>query len=147
MARKKVTDGPRPDDTPAAVAIAEEAPATQEPASKSAEPPIPQAPPPVPGPTVASGNGNRGTIVRTFSYPVSLDTWVQALVSERVVTLKDQSTFLSHEVTTRKLWRTQTGEDKALYTYRCSELYALLHAIKKAEEWILDQRASNDCPF
>ena len=45
-------------------------------------------------------NGNKPIMV--FSYPVAKDTYVQASVWERVVTLKDGDSFTTHEVSCRK---------------------------------------------
>ena len=96
----------------------------------------------------SNGNGNHGVVIRTFSYPVSKDTSVQAIVKERTMQLQNGGTFTAHEVCTQKVWVTPTGEQKSLFTYRCSELYALAHAISRAEQFILDLREENqDCPL
>lgn len=102
-----------------------------------AEQPAPQEP----------ANGNGGKVIRVFSYPVSKDTCVQAQVHERTVALKNGQSFVTHEVTTNKLWTTATGEKKELYTFRVSELYALLHAIERAQKFCLDLREEDDCPL
>lgn len=62
------------------------------------------------------------------------------------MTTKDNRTFLTHEVSVRKLWTTPQGEVKALYLFRGSELYALAHAVERAERCILDAR-QEDIPF
>lgn len=96
----------------------------------------------------AETNGNHGVVIKTFSYPVSKDTSVQALVKERIVNLQNGNTFTAHEVCVQKIWNTPTGEQKSLFTYRCSELYALQHAIARAESFILDLREESEpCPL
>ncbi len=90
---------------------------------------------------------NNGVVIRVFSYPVKEDTVIQALVHETLVTKRDGSQFVAHGVTTQKVWTTATGDKKSLYTFRCSELYALQHAISRAEAYILDLREDNEMPF
>jgi hypothetical protein len=109
---------------------------------QTAEQPVAVAEQPEP---VANGNGSH--VVKRFTYPVSKDTWVEAQVHERPVVLRDNTTFLSHEVTTRKVWLNPHGEEKSLFTFRASELYALQHAIRRAEEFILDLRRVEESPF
>lgn len=84
-------------------------------------------------------NGS-GTVVQTFTYPVSKDTHVQAVVIEKVIPLRDQTTFIAHEVRLQKLWVNDKGEEKTLYGFRPSELYACAHAIQAAERYILELR-------
>lgn len=109
---------------------------SEEPTTTVAEQPAPQE------------NGNGGKVIRVFSYPVSKDTSVQALVKERIVNLQNGNTFTAHEVTTQKVWTTPTGEQKTLFTYRASECYALVHAIEKATQFVLDLREESEpCPL
>lgn len=99
-----------------------------------------------PAPETRETNG--GTIIKIFSYPVSKDTSVQALVKERVVNLQNGNSFTAHEITCQKLWTTPTGEQKSLFTYRPSECYALVHAITRAEQFVLDLREESEpCPL
>ncbi len=87
--------------------------------------------------------------VHVFSYMVARDTFVQASVWDRAVTLADGSTFTAHDVTVRKRYRDpQSGEWKSLHSFRGSEIYAVLHALSQASAWILEARASaTSCPF
>jgi hypothetical protein len=95
------------------------------------------------------GNGESRKPAHVLSYLVSKDTFVQASIWERLVTVTDGSTFLTHDVSVRKRLRdAQSGEWKSLSSFRGSELYALLHAVAQASAWILEARASTQTvPF
>jgi len=92
----------------------------------------------------ASQHGTKS--LRVFSYLVQKDTYVQASVWEKVVTLRDNTTFTTHEVSVRKRYKNGGGEWATLHSLRASELYALDHTIRRAEAFILDLRAG-DTPF
>jgi len=125
MAKKKTAEA----EAPANGAPVQEAPPVTEPASDTNG--------------NSETNGNKPIMV--FSYPVAKDTYVQASVWERTVTLKSGDIFTTHEVSCRKRYK-QGEEWKSAHSFRCSELYALAHAIAKAEAYILDLRGDN-CPF
>jgi len=93
--------------------------------------------PEVPPQSDTNGEGNKPIML--FSYPVARDTYVQASIWERVVTLKDGNSFVTHEVSVRKRYK-QGEEWKSAHSFRVSELYALAHAVAKAEAYILDLR-------
>lgn len=123
---------------------------TAEPQAAVAE--IPMAEPVVPPPPPdthpdAPKPVNIGQVVRVFSYPVKEDTKVQAIVYEKVVKGRDGRTFNVHEVTVRRIWTNQNGDEKTFFNFRGSELYALAHAIERAERYILDLREETECPF
>lgn len=95
--------------------------------------------------TAPETNGEANKPVKVVSLPVAKDTYVQASIWERTVTLKGGETFTTHEVSVRK--RYKVGEEwKSAHSFRASELYAVSYVVRKAEEYILDLRAAN-CPF
>jgi len=96
-----------------------------------------------------NGNGEQRKPVHVLSYLVSKDTYVQASIWDRTVSLADGSTFVTHDVSVRKRYReSQSGEWKSLYSFRGSEIYAVLHALAQASAWILEARVSaQSCPF
>lgn len=96
-----------------------------------------------------NGNGEQRKPVRVISCLVAKDTYVQASIWDRLVTLGDGMTFLTHDVSVRKRFRDmQSGEWKTLYSFRGSEVYAVLHALSQASAWILEARsAAHSCPF
>jgi hypothetical protein len=99
-------------------------------------------------PSDTNGNGERKP-AKVFSYLVSRDTYVQASIWERVVKVTDGSEFLTHDVTLRKRYRdVKDGDWKTLYSFRGSEIYAVLHGLAQASSWILEARANaTSCPF
>lgn len=113
------------------------------------DPPQEPTPPPSEPPPDNNGNGSDRRPVKVFSYMVARDTYVLASVWDRVVTLADGSTFTVHDASVRKRYRDQqSGEWKSLYSFRGSEIYAVLHALAQANAWILEARAAaNNCPF
>jgi hypothetical protein len=82
--------------------------------------------------------------VRTFSYLVYHDTYVQAQVWKKVVEKQDGGSFVTYEVNVRKRYKdSKDREWKTLYSFRGSELYAVKHALAQAEAWILETRVQN----
>lgn len=149
MARKKATLDHEANGTGSA--LLPEPVEVSEPASAIDPPPsdtngtLPETPAlPVP-----NGNGEQRKPVRVLSYLVAKDTFVQASIWERLVTLGDGTTFLTHDVSVRKRYRDAlSGEWKSLYSLRGSEIYAVLHALSQASAWILEARAdAHSCPF
>src|SRR3954447_22655342 len=99
--------------------------------------PTPPGNPPEPN---GSNGGNRPAYM--FSFLVQKDTYVQASIWEKKVTTRD-GTFTTHEVSLRKRYRdSSTGEWKSVHSFRASELFAVAHALRCCEGWILDTRAS-----
>jgi len=96
----------------------------------------------------SNGDGEPRRPIHVLGYLVAKDTFVQASIWDRLVTLGDGSTFMAHDVSVRKRYRDpQSGEWKSLHTFRGSELYAVLHALTQASAWILEARASmQSCP-
>src|SRR5436309_330808 len=89
---------------------------------------------------------NKGSFrpVQVFSFLVQKDTYVQASIWERHVTLRDQSTFTTHEVSLRKRYKdSATGEWRSMQSFRGSELYAVEYAVQRCEAWILETRSAN----
>jgi hypothetical protein len=123
-------------------------PPDQTPLRPTDPPPVTTTSPSEP-PSDANGNGSERRPVQVFSYMVARDTYVQASVWDRAVTLADGATFTAHDVTVRKRYRDpQSGEWKSLHSFRGSEIYAVLHALSQASGWILEARASaTSCPF
>lgn len=105
--------------------------------------------PDTPALPVQNGNGEQRKPVRVLSYLVAKDAFVQASIWERTVTLGDGTTFLTHDVSVRKRYRDAVnGEWKSLYSFRGSEIYAVLHALSQSSAWILEARAAaHSCPF
>jgi hypothetical protein len=95
----------------------------------------------------ANGNGEQKKPVKVFSYLVGRDSYVQASIWDRQVTLGDGAQFTTHEVTLRKRYKdAKDGEWKSASGFRGSELYAVLHAVQQANAWILETRAErNGC--
>src|SRR4051794_38849996 len=85
------TNGNLPEETPTQAA---------EPA-KTATTPSPSEP------AAGNGNGEKRTPAHVLSYLVAKDTYVQASIWDRAVTLADGSTFTTHDVTVRKRYRDQ----------------------------------------
>jgi hypothetical protein len=116
-------------------------------------------PPPTAGETSAT-NGREATTaegndpaaeprkpVHVVSYLVARDTFIQASIWTRQVTLGDGTEFAAHDVSLRKRCKDANGEWQSFYSFRGSELYAVAHAVNQANAWILETRAVNDCPF
>ena len=101
----------------------------------------------VPSSQTLNGAEQQRKPVRIFSYLVGRDTYVQALIWDRPVTLTDGAQFTTHEVTLRKRYKdAKEGEWKSATGFRGSELYAVLHAVQQANAWILETRAErNGC--
>jgi hypothetical protein len=117
--------------------------------SGSQDTPTTTSPSEPPSDTNGYGNGQERKPVQVFSYLVSRDTYIQASIWDRVVTLSDGTEFTAHDVTVRKRYRdARDGDWKTLYSFRGSEIYAVLHALSQASAWILEARASaSSCPF
>ena len=117
--------------------------------TRAADPPPAPTTSPSEPPSDTNGNGDVRKPVKVFSYMVARDTYVQASIWDRAVTLADGSTFTAHDVSVRKRYRdAQSGEWKSLHSFRGSEIYAVLHALTQGSAWILEVRASaNSCPF
>lgn len=121
----------------------------EQPPTRAADPPQEPTTSPSEPPSDTNGNGSDRKPVKVFSYMVARDTYVLASVWDRVVTLADGASFTTHDVSVRKRYRDpQSGEWKSLYSFRGSEIYAVLHALTQASAWILEARAAaNNCPF
>lgn len=134
-ARKKADADPPPVDT---------APTPVPPEEPAVNPPVTPEPA-----SDTNGNGDIRKPLKMFGYQVARETYVQASIWERVVTLADGSTFTTHDVSVRKRFRDQqTGDWKSSYSFRGSELYAVCHALSQASTWILEARANAaNCPF
>ncbi len=85
--------------------------------------------------------------VHVMSYLVARDTFIQASIWARQVTLADGTGYTTHDVSLRKRVRGDDDEWMSYYSFRGSELYAVAHAVSQANAWILERRAANDCPF
>jgi hypothetical protein len=121
----------------------------EEPPTRAADPPQDATTPPSEPPSDTNGSVSDRKPVKVFSYMVARDTYVLASIWDRVVTLADGATFTAHDVSVRKRYRDQqSGEWKSLYSFRGSEIYAVLHALAQASAWILEARVTaNGCPF
>lgn len=84
--------------------------------------------------------------VHMISVIVQKDTYIQASIWERTVQTAGGS-FTTHEVSVRKRYKKNGGDEWAsAHSFRCSECYAVQYVIRKAEEWILDERSKNAAP-
>jgi len=99
-------------------------------------------------------NGQNGTVETPsnkpayfVSVPVGRDTYVQASVWPKTVELRDGGSFTTHEVTVRKRYKDANGDFQSAHKFRGSECYALQHVIRRAEEFILNLRTTDDIPF
>lgn len=98
--------------------------------------------------TDANGTGDEPRKpVHVLSYLVARDTYVQASIWQRAVTLADGTAFTAHDVSLRKRCKDAAGEWQSYYSFRGSELYAVAHAVGQANAWILETRAVSDVPF
>jgi hypothetical protein len=101
-----------------------------------------------PMPTETNGTGDEPRKpAHVLSYLVARDTYVQASIWQRTVTLADGTAFTAHDVSLRKRCKNASGDWQSYYSFRGSELYAVAHAVSQANAWILETRAANDCPF
>ncbi|MFL5328573.1 MAG: hypothetical protein ACJ8C4_06630 [Gemmataceae bacterium] len=85
--------------------------------------------------------------VHVISYLVARDAFIQASIWKRIVQLQDGNEFTAHDVSLRKRYKDSNGEWQSCYSFRGSELYAVAHAVERANAWILEERALRDCPF
>src|SRR5207237_342330 len=91
MARKKA------DEQPAAEAPTVSSPPTEAPSDTNGT----SSPDPAPPPENGNGNGGQKPL-KVFSYPVARDTYVQATIWERTITMKGGESYVTQEVTVRK---------------------------------------------
>lgn len=90
-------------------------------------------------------NGGKKMPLKTWTFPVGKDTWIQASVWDRIVELANGDSFVTHDIRVQKRFRDARERDpekqwKTLHSYRVSELFTLQHAINKAGDFVLALR-------